>query len=48
MLAAAAAVEPVTTGWIARWIIGRDDREAATEVLLDVLDALDDLQRQVA
>jgi len=48
MLAAAAAVEPVTTGWVARWIISRDDPDAASAVLLDVLDALVDLLRNAA
>ncbi len=47
-LAAAAAVEPVTTGWIVRWIGGRDDCASASAVLVDVFDALDDLRRQVA
>jgi hypothetical protein len=46
-LAATSGVEPVTTGWVARWFIGRADCDAAEAVLFDVLDALEDLVRDV-
>ena len=47
-LAAASAVEGVTTGWVARWILHRDDREAARAVVVDVLDALEDMRLSAA
>lgn len=47
-LANASAVEGVETGWVARWVFERNDRDAACAVLLDVLDALVDMRLAVA
>ena len=47
-LAAAAAVEGVARGWVARWILQRDDRDAAQAVLFDVLDELQDMRLSAA
>jgi hypothetical protein len=47
-LAAASGVEAVAVGWIARWIVERDDSDTAQTVLLDVLDVLHDMRRAVA
>lgn len=47
-LAAASGVESVEIGWVMRWIVERADRDAAQEVLFDVLDALQDMRLSVA
>lgn len=43
-LAAASAVSGVAPGWVARWILQRDDPDAAQAVLFDVLDVLQDMR----
>lgn len=46
-LAAAAGVEEVALGWVARWILQSDDSDAAQSVVLDVLDVLQDMRLSV-
>jgi hypothetical protein len=46
-LAAAAGVEKVALGWVAGWILHRDDSDAALAVVLDVLDVLQDMRLSV-
>jgi len=46
-LAAASGIEEVETGWIARWVARRNDRDAA-QTVLDVLHVLRDMQMATA
>lgn len=47
-LATASGVVEVAPGWVGRWILQSDDPDAATNVLLDVLDILNDMRLTAA
>jgi hypothetical protein len=46
-LAAAAGVEEVASGWVAQWVLDRDDSVAALRVACDVLDVLQDMRLSI-
>lgn len=46
VLTAASGATEATPGWVARWMMDRTDRDAAQELVLDVIDELGDARRR--